>query len=225
MRPDRTHARPALALALCLTLAACGRGEDAPGKAAAGKDTLPMPGTVAGSVTGMPNPGEATVVPADLPPPAADAGDIAGPDAALSPVDADGMPAIDMPTTDVPTTDAPPLPEPGPDAAVAVLRDYYAAINAKDFARAHAAWRNNPQGPGQFAEGFAGIAGVSVEIGPPGPVDAGAGQRFIEIPVRLDVTRLDGRMERHSGRYTLQRSVVEGGDPQWKIVRTSLSPR
>ena len=214
----RLPARPALVLALCLTLAACGSNDDGPGKTVAGKDALPMPGAVDGSVTGMPTPGEASVVPADLPAPATDAGDLAGPDAALPPVEADGAPAIDMPATD-----APPLPEPGPDAAVAVLRDYYAALNAKDFGRAHAAWRNYPQGPGQFAEGFADVAGISVEIGPPGPVDAGAGQRYIEVPVRLDVTRLDGRRERHSGRYTLQRSVIEGGDPHWKIARTSLS--
>lgn len=214
MQPNRHRARSTAALALCLTLAACGNGDDAPRKTASGEDALPMPGTVAGSVTGMPNPGEAVVVPA-APEPVVDPGDIATADAPPMPGGAEDVPASDMPA----------LPEPGPDAAVAVLRDYYAAINAKDFARAHAAWRNNPQGPGQFAEGFADIAGVSVEIGPPGPVDAGAGQRFIEIPVRLDVTRIDGRMERHSGRYTLQRSVVEGGDPQWKIVRTSLSPR
>lgn len=218
MRPHRPHIRAA-ALALCLALAACANGDDAPGKSAAGKDTLPMPGAVGGSVTGMPNPGEAVVVPA-VPEAVDDAGDVAAADAVPPPADAGNDATAYSPAADMPA-----LPEPGPDAAVAVLRDYYAAINAKDFARAYAAWRNSPQGPAQFAESFADIAGVSVEIGPPGPIDAGAGQRHIEIPVRLDVTRLDGRLERHSGRYTLHRSVIEGGDPQWKIVRTSLSPR
>ena len=195
---------------LFLLLSACGGNDADQATAASGDSALPQPGAVSGSVTGMPDPGRPTMAPA----PAADE------------TTADETPtagAEPMPATEdvdaVPATD-----EPGPDAAVAVIRDYYASINAKDFARAHAAWRNNPQDPAQFAAGFAGTAGVSVEIGPPGPVDAGAGQCYIEIPVRLDLTRADGRLERHTGRYTLQRSVIEGGDPQWKIVRSTLSP-
>ena len=206
------HARALAPLLLCAALAACGGGDEETRKTTTGAEALPMPDAVRGSVTGMPNPGEATVVPVEVPEVPADPLDDGQPqDIASADPTADGtdaMPAVD---------------EPGPDAAVVVLRDYYAALNAKDFARAHAAWRNAAQGAAQVADGLADVAGISVEIGPPGPIDAGAGQRFIEIPVRLDVTRMDGRLERHSGRYTLQRSVIEGGDPQWKIVRSSLS--
>ena len=107
-----------------------------------------------------------------------------------------GVATMTRPSFAQPATDAPIAPnEPGAEAAIAVLRDYYAAINAHDFARAHALWRQNPQTVAQFADGFAGTAGVSVEIGAPGPIDAGAGQRFIEIPVRLDATQQDGRVE------------------------------
>ncbi|HWU69863.1 MAG TPA: hypothetical protein VN017_00715, partial [Pseudoxanthomonas sp.] len=77
--------------------------------------------------------------------------------------------------------------------------------------------------PAQFADGFAGTTGVSVEIGTPGPVDAGAGQRYIEIPVRLDATQADGRIDRYAGRYVLHRSVVEGGNPDWRIERATLA--
>ena len=207
------HPRSSLSLLLCLLLAACGNSSDPDRMAAADGDALPAPDAVSGSVTGMPNPGEATVVAAEVPASAqAD-------DTVVAVDDATSMPA-EATTMDPRMDDA----GPGPDAAVAVLRDYYAAINARDFTRAHAAWRGNPQAPAQFAQGFADIAGVSVEIGPPGPVGAGAGQRYIDLPVRLEITRTDGRMERQSGSYTLQRSVVDGGDPQWKIARTSLGP-
>ena len=207
------HLRTTLSLLLCLLLAACGNSDDAGRQAAAGGDALPAPEAVSGSVTGMPTPGEATVVAAETPP---------------SP-QAETVVAVDDATSLAgdPSTMDPGMDNagPGPDAAVAVLRDYYAAINAKDFARAHAAWRGSPQPPGQFAEGFADIAGVSVEIGPPGPVDAAAGQRAIDVPVRLDITYGDGRLERQSGSYTLQRSVVDGGDPQWRIARSSFGAR
>ena len=205
--------RSIAALLLCLLLAACGNSDDAARKAATGENELPAPDAVSGSVTGMPNPGKATVIPADVPEqPSADAVIVEGDDPIATHADAI---AVEPPPDDAGA---------GPDAAVAVLRDYYAAINARDFSRAHAAWRGNPQAPAQFAQGFADIAGVSVEIGPPGPVGAGAGQRYIDLPVRLEITRTDGRMERQSGSYTLQRSVVDGGDPQWKIARTSLGP-
>ena len=197
---------------LCLLLAACGNDEAAARKATSGADELPAPDTVSGSVTGMPNPGQATVVPAEVPPPVDEA-------AMADPVDPLAMPPEADPIAIEP---GPAAPEPGPDAAVAVLRDYFAAVNAREFARAQAAWRGNGQA---LAQEFADVAGISVEIGPPGPVDAGAGQRYVEVPVRLDITRADGRLERQSGRYLLQRSVVEGGDPDWKISRSSFGGR
>ena len=72
------------------------------------------------------------------------------------------MDAGDTAQTDVDASTA--QAEPGAEAAVTVLRDYYAAINARDFARAHALWRQNPQTAAQFADGFAGTTGVSVEM-------------------------------------------------------------
>lgn len=62
-----------------------------------------------------------------------------------------------------------------------------------------------------------------MEIGPPGAIDAGAGQRHIDIPVRLQASQADGRVETYAGTYVLHRSVVDGGDPGWKIVRAQLT--
>ena len=205
------HARAA-ALLSCLLLAACGNGDDAERKATAGAEALPAPGAVSGSVTGMPNPGEATVVPAATPEPAA----VADPLAVEDPPEQPDASAAEPP---------PEQPGPGPDAAVAVLRDYFAAINAQDFARAQAAWRNAPQGTEAFAQGFADVAGMSVEIGAPAAYEAMAGQRSVELPVRLEITRIDGRQERQAGSYTLQRGAPDGGDGQWRIVRSSFGPR
>ena len=207
------HARAITSFLCGMLLAACGNGEESTRQAATGDHALPAPDAVSGSVTGMPNPGEATVVPADATaPPPADAVVVEVEDP-MAPGDVNAMqPAADD-------------PGPSPDEAVAALRDYFAAINARDFGRAHAAWLGHPQGPEQFAQAFADIAGLSIEIGPPGPVEGGSGAYTVELPVRLDVTRTDGRMERQSGTYNLQRSVDGRGDPPWKIARSSMGSR
>lgn len=195
-------------LLLVTLLVACGDREKPVAAAAnsTGEEALPKPDAAAGSVTGMPAPGASTPDPGRTDAPAPD---VAAPDASAPAAPIEG------------TVDA--SSEPGADAAVAVLRDYYAAINARDFSRAYALWRQNPQPPAQFADGFAGTTGVSVEIGPPGPIDAGAGQRYIEIPVRLEASQADGRIDRYAGRYILHRSVVEGGNPAWRIERATLA--
>lgn len=195
-----------IALSLAALLVACGDRKPAGTDATAtGEESLPKPDAAGGSVTGMPAPGASTP----------DPGRVDTPDPATEPDTSEDA------QTDVDASSA--QAEPGAEAAVAVLRDYYAAINARDFARAYALWRQNPQTPAQFAEGFAGTTGVSVEIGTPGPVDAGAGQRYIEIPVRLDATQADGRIDHYAGRYVLHRSVVEGGNPDWRIERATLA--
>jgi len=194
-----------IALSLAALLIACGGRKPAGTDAtAAGEESLPKPDAAGGSVTGMPAPGASTP----------DPGRVDDPEPAQAAEAGDTAQAADASSAQA---------EPGAEAAVAVLRDYYAAINARDFARAYALWRQNPQTPAQFADGFAGTTGVSVEIGAPGPVDAGAGQRYIEIPVRLDATQADGRIDRYAGRYVLHRSVVEGGNPDWRIERATLA--
>ena len=110
-----------------------------------------------------------------------------------------------------------------------VVRDYYAAIAARDYGRAYRLWsdggRASNQSPQQFANGFADTTGSSVEIGTPGDEDAGAGQRYIEIPVTVTATHADGSRHRYAGSYILHRTVVDGAsaeDRAWRISSAKL---
>lgn len=223
--------------ALAFALAACG-GNDEDARRRAAQETgegLPTP-SGAGGVTGTPDvgPGPNGQAPAlgGTPAPGQAGDDLvivpATPDAA----NPDAAPGVD-PDGDGPLT-APPLPDqdagqPKAAEAVSVLRDYYAAINARDYARAHQLWADGGAASGQttleFANGFAGTQGVSVEVGAPGPEDAGAGQRYVTVPVNVSATQADGSVRRYAGRYVLHRTVADGATPEqraWRIQSASL---
>ncbi len=221
-------------------LGACGGGGDgdAAQRAAQGADdALPTPSGT-GGVTGTPDvaPGPGSQGPAlgGAPPPPAPTGeDLAtGQLPPGSPFNPETGLGVD-PDGDGPLT-APPAPDTGaaePTAAdaVSLVRDYYAAINARDYARAHRLWANDGAASGQtalqFASGFARTQGVSVEVGAPGAEDAGAGQRYLEVPVSLSATQADGSVKRYAGRYVLHRTVVDGATPDqrtWRIQSADL---
>ena len=173
---------------------------------------LPVPQAQGGSITGMPPlppqgsaqpaPPEATI---DEPPPdAPNASTTAGPDTAFP-------------------------GEPAADAAIAAVRDYYAAINRRDYGAAYRLWRGQGQASGQsaeqFARGFEATTGISVEIGKPGEIDAGAGQRRVEVPVLLVAHQQDGSERRYQGHYVLQRSAADGANDEqraWRIASARL---
>ena len=119
--------------------------------------------------------------------------------------------------------------EPTPEDAVALVRDYYAAINGGDFGRAHALWSDGGNASGQslqqFANGFTDTTGVSVQIKEPGRIDAAAGSRYIEVPVAIDAKQRDGSVRQYVGAYVLRRAVVDGASPeqrQWRIASADL---
>lgn len=221
-----------IALAVVL-LAACGGDKTASRNHSVNgvsDEQLPTPAGAPGStVTGMPGaPG-----PGQIGPP------VAGEPGAVA-LDENGNP---LPVDDgVPIDPAtlPPMPpenaaypiagdEPTAQDAVAVVRDYYAAINGRNYAQAFALWsdggRATGQSPQQFANGFADTSGVSVEVMAPGRVDAAAGSRYIEVPVALTATQDDGSHRKYVGAYTLRRAVVEGATPEqraWRIASADL---
>ena len=226
-----------LALAACAALALSGcnkastSGSDTGQAADARPDVaLPKPEVSGGSVTGMPStPGPNPVGPAlaaadDVPPASAsvaapmadtvDPAEVAVDEAAIA---NDNAPAVAM--------DA----EPSVQDAVAVLQNYYAAINQRDFPRAWSSWsdggRSSGQTAQQFADGFAGTSQVALTTGTPGRIEGAAGSRYIEIPVAIQATQRDGSVHRYTGTYTLRRAVVDGAtDAQraWHIGSAAL---
>ena len=225
-------------LALSLLLGACGGDDDdARRRVAEGADEgLPTPSGAVG-VTGTPEvgPGTQGQAPSLGGTPAATA---AGEDLVIETVAPGALPNPETGLGVDPDGTGPLAPPPAPDSgaaeataadAVALVRDYYAAINARDYASAHRLWSDNGGASGQstleFADGFARTQGVSVEVGAPGAQDAGAGQRHIEVPVSVAATQADGSVRRYTGRYVLHRSVVDGAAPEqraWRIRAADL---
>jgi hypothetical protein len=222
-----------------LSLAACSGKDNADsGKGATGDNaaSLPKPEVSGGSVTGMPDkpgpgqiglPGPDTISPdapgaSDGEPVAPVPGDGTSPDALEpAPSGAAGTLPDDLPL---------PPGEPTPQDAVAVVRDYYASIDAHDYAHAYVLWSDGGRSSGktvqQFADGFADTAGVSVQVDPPGRIDAAAGSRYIKVPVTITATRRDGSAKRYLGTYTLRRAVVDGATAEqraWRIASADLS--
>ena len=187
-------------------------------------ETLPAPDAGKGAVTGMPGkPGPGAIgTPAPaLPAPSSIAN---ATDTALAPVQAQGI-AVGEQNPAAPA----PAVEPGPDDALQLVRDYYAAISARDYGRAYKLWSDNgaasQQSPQQFANGFADTTEVRAQVGDPGDEDAGAGQRYIEVPVTVTASHADGSQHRYAGSYVLHRTVVDGAsaeDRAWRINSAKL---
>jgi hypothetical protein len=236
---------------LLLALSACGGDRGAGNGDAAGADAnLPKPEVAGGSVTGMPDtPGPGQVGP----PPANTAIDGLPPDTPIASDGSLGMPPADdgsapgatepafpgnaesgNPEAGDAATGTPEMPpalpaEPTPQDAVAAVRDYYAAIDARQYARAYALWSGggnaSGQTPQQFAGGFADTVQVAVETQAPGRVDAAAGSRYIEVPVAIRATHADGSVHRYVGAYVLRRAVVDGASAEqraWRIASADL---
>ncbi|WP_156170415.1 hypothetical protein [Luteimonas sp. FCS-9] len=209
-----------------IALAACGdrdAGRDSAHERGTDAAGLPQPVATGGPVTRMPGaPG-----PGDVP--------LGGEAPAPEVPDVPAVPLEDNPETgllpvlvpDEATVDA--VPPPSPEAAVAVVRSYYTAINALDHARAYALWsdggRASGQTPEQFEAGFAQTSTVMVDIGTPQTADSAAGSRYVEVPVSLRAQQTDGSIRRYEGRYVLRAAVADGANEAqraWRIASADL---
>jgi hypothetical protein len=237
--------RSRIPAALCmvgLLLAACGhRNQASPGSAGSDDVTgvafssLPQPQAKGGSITGMPDtpgpvPAISTLQPLSTGTTSVGDEAIASSGNADPTVAAAGS-ATDKTVPEIATGSADPLPsmEPNPQDAVAVIHDYYSAINQAGFAHAWALWsdhgRASGQTPQQFADGYADTANVNVQTQAPTHLDAAAGSRYIEIPVTITASRRDGSEHHYSGTYTLRRSTVDGATADqraWRIASANL---
>ncbi len=116
-------------------------------------------------------------------------------------------------------------------AAAAVVRRYYAALNAHDYSTAWQQW--GPDGrPGQrftdFQKGFAETRATRVTIGRMGPSEGAAGSIYATIPVTVDAQLDDGKQQRFTGQYVVRRvNDVPGASAdqlRWHIDSATLKP-
>ncbi len=118
-----------------------------------------------------------------------------------------------------------------PQQAVQVIRDYYRAINGRDYETAYSAWDRDgaasQQSFEEFRQGFANTASVAVEVGEPGQMDGAAGSSYIEIPVTVTAVTQSGSPQRFRGSYVLRRvNDVPGSTPEqrrWHLYSATIN--
>ncbi|UZK68080.1 MliC family protein [Sphingomonas sp. S1-29] len=123
--------------------------------------------------------------------------------------------------------------EPGPAVAAAVTQRYFDRIAAGKADAAWELWDDDGRASGMtrraFADSFKRYATYRATVGTPGPMEAGAGQRHVTIPVEISGTLRDDTPFAMAGTVTLHRTgVIDGATAaqrQWRISSADLTPR
>lgn len=130
-----------------------------------------------------------------------------------------------------PVSEAPFAPDSAQGAADVVQR-YYAFLEARDYAQAWALWSDGGKASGMSAEAFAAsfakYGEYHADIGAPGDIDAGAGQRYGTVPVVVYGKLKDGRPFNMKGDVTLHRTEADGATEaqrRWHIRSADIKPR
>ncbi len=119
----------------------------------------------------------------------------------------------------------------GSQAAADVVRRYYSAIDARDYATAWTQWGDDGR-PGQtlaaFERGFDHTRSTHVSVGALKPAEGGAGSIYQEVPVTVEATLDDGTRQRFTGTYVIRRvNGVDGASAsqlRWHIDSAVLKP-
>lgn len=113
-----------------------------------------------------------------------------------------------------------------------VVRRYYGAIQAGDYATAYDLWSSGGEASGKsredFAAGFANTGRVGVTITDSTRIEGAAGSQYATVPVRVDALLRDGRAQHFTGSYVLRRSMVDGATAEqrrWSIYTARLVER
>ena len=118
--------------------------------------------------------------------------------------------------------------------AADIVQTYYALLEERNYAAAYRLWERAGAASGldanAYAASFAKYADYYAEVGTPGRVDAGAGQRYVEVPVRVYGTLKDhGRPFNMEGALILHRVAdIDGAsaaERRWHIRDSSIRPR
>jgi hypothetical protein len=115
-----------------------------------------------------------------------------------------------------------------------VVRRYVAALAARRYGEARALWDGGGQASGMteaaFAASFARYATWHATVGTPFDADAGAGQRYVTVPVTVTGTWVSGKPFRLEGPVVLHK-VADGIDSDvphahaWRIRSSEMKPR
>ncbi|CAN5430487.1 hypothetical protein BH10PSE15_BH10PSE15_07910 [soil metagenome] len=179
-------------------------------------DAAPPPGDPVGA------PSATDPIPSPTPTPSRDVPD--GLDEPLAPPPP-GAPG-GLPDDGTPVSEAPFTPDSAQGAAN-VVQTYYALIGAGKYQQAWKLWHGGGAGSREtaadFAGGFSPYSEYHANVGAPGRVDAGAGQRFVTVPVQVYARFKDTRKPFYEiGSVTLQRSDVDRSS--WRIQQVALKP-
>lgn len=136
---------------------------------------------------------------------------------------------LDNDTT--PVSEAP-FTEDSAQGGANVVQTYYALLEAGKYRQAWALWENGGRASGMSAEAFAAsfarYSEYHANIGAPGDVDAGAGQRYVSVPVQVYGKLKGGAAFNMRGAITLHRTEVDGATAEqrkWRIRATDIKPR
>ena len=113
--------------------------------------------------------------------------------------------------------------------AVAVMHEYYAALESGNFAQGYRLWSQDGAASGQslqqFADSIDRAVSRRVELMTPGRIDAASGSRYVEVPLAVEETGRDGRVHRYAGAYTLGRTIADDASAEqraWRIISADL---
>lgn len=137
-----------------------------------------------------------------------------------------------LPRGDV-VSEAPFTPDSAQGAAN-VVQTYFALLEEGKYRQAHALWDDGGKASGMsaaaFAASFAKYSEYHAQIGAPGEIDAGAGQRYVTVPVQLYGRLKAGAAPFHArGDVTLHRAGdIDGATAEqkaWHIRSISAKPQ
>jgi membrane-bound inhibitor of C-type lysozyme len=135
-----------------------------------------------------------------------------------------------LPDDRTPISEAPFVAD-SPQGAANIVQTYYALIEGGKYGQARALWGDKGSASGMsadaFAASFAQYSEYHANIGAPGDEDAGAGQRYVTVPVQVYARLKSGAARYWLGSVVLHRTVVDGGpagDKMWRIKSIDLKP-
>lgn len=136
-----------------------------------------------------------------------------------------------LPDDKTPVAEAPSAPD-SPQGAATVVETYYALIEQGKYRRAWLLWGGKGAASGvsarAFAASFAKFSEYHANVGAPGREDAGAGQRYVTVPVQVYARRKTGAPAYWRGQVVLHRTAdIDGAtaeDKAWRIKSVDLKP-